>query len=224
MINDKRIRIVIGHYGSGKTEFSVNYAVKLAERGRKVGLVDLDVINPYFRSREKTALLSGLGIRVIGSNLEGNSLDIPAISGEAATPLQDTSYDAILDVGGDPAGARTLGRYFPILKDGEYDMFFVLNANRPETQTVEKAVEYIAKIEATARAKVTGIVNNTHMLKATSVEDVIRGYELAVQVSRAAGIPLRYNSCMESLTEGLPDEIMTNVFPIKLFMREEWMI
>lgn len=224
MINDKRIRIVIGHYGSGKTEFSVNYAVKLAEKGRKVGLVDLDVINPYFRSREKTALLSDLGIRVIGSNLEGNSLDIPAISGEAVTPLQDTSYDAILDVGGDPAGARTLGRYFQILKAGEYDMFFILNANRPETQTVEKAMEYIAKIEATARASVTGIVNNTHMLKATSAEDVIRGYELALQVSEATGIPLKYNSCMESLTEELPDEIVTNIFPIKLFMREEWMI
>lgn len=224
MINDKRIRIIIGHYGSGKTEFSVNYAVKLAEKGRKVGLVDLDVINPYFRSREKTALLYDLGVRVIGSNLEGNSLDIPAISGEAATPLQDTSYDAILDVGGDPAGARTLGRYFPILKDGEYDMFFILNANRPETQTVDKALEYIAKIEATARAKVTGIVNNTHMLKATSAEDVIRGYELAVLVSEATGIPLRYNSCMERLIEELPDKIMTNIFPIKLFMREEWMI
>jgi len=170
MKNDKRIRIVIGHYGSGKTEFSVNYAVKLAKMGRKVGLVDLDVINPYFRSREKTALLAEIGIKVVGSNLEGNALDVPAISGEAATPLQDKSYDAILDVGGDPAGARALGRYFPILRDGEYDMFFVLNANRPETQSVDKAMEYIAKIEATARAKVTGIVNNTHMLKATSVE------------------------------------------------------
>ncbi|MDY0256352.1 ATP-binding protein [Gudongella oleilytica] len=224
MKNDKRIRIVIGHYGSGKTEFSVNYAVKLAKMGRKVGLVDLDVINPYFRSREKTALLAEIGIKVVGSNLEGNALDVPAISGEAATPLQDKSYDAILDVGGDPAGARALGRYFPILRDGEYDMFFVLNANRPETQSVEKAMEYIAKIEATARAKVTGIVNNTHMLKATSAEDVIRGYDLAVKVSEATGIPLRYNSCLESLADKLPDEVKTNVFPIQLYMREEWMI
>ena len=224
MKNDKRIRIVIGHYGSGKTEFSVNYAVKLAKMGRKVGLVDLDVINPYFRSREKTALLAEHGIKVVGSNLEGNALDVPAISGEAATPLQDKSYDAILDVGGDPAGARALGRYFPILRDGEYDMFFVLNANRPETQSVEKAMEYIAKIEATARAKVTGIVNNTHLLKATSAEDVIRGYDLAVKVSEATGIPLRYNSCLEGLAEELPDEVKTNVFPIQLYMREEWMI
>lgn len=224
MINDKRIRIVIGHYGSGKTEFSVNYAVKLARLGRKVGLVDLDVVNPYFRSREKTELLKEMGIRVIGSNLKGNALDLPAISGEASTPIQDKSFDAVLDVGGDPAGARTLGRYFPILVPGEYDMFFVLNANRPETQTVEMALEFISKIEATARAKVTGIVNNTHMLKETTIEDVIRGYELAVKVSEVSGLPIRYNVCLSSLADKLPDEIRTNVFPIELFMREEWMI
>jgi hypothetical protein len=224
MINDKRIRIVTGHYGSGKTEFSINYAVKLAELGRKVGLVDLDVINPYFRSREKTALLSKLGIRVIGSNLEGNALDLPAVSGEVVTPLQDISFDAVLDVGGDPAGARALGMFFPILKTGEYDMFFVLNANRSETQTVENAMEFMTRIESTARAKITGIVNNTHMLKATTAEDVIRGHELAVKVSQATGVPLRYNVCIKDLADKLPEEIRTNIFPIDLYMREEWMI
>lgn len=224
MLNDKRIRIVIGHYGSGKTEFSVNYAVKLAKMGKRVGLVDLDVINPYFRSREKTDILNEMGIKVLGSNLKGNALDIPAVSGDVLVPIQDASYEAIFDVGGDPAGARALGVYHELLEKDGYDMFFVLNANRPETQSVENAMEYIYKIEATSRAKVTGIVNNTHMLKSTTAEDVIRGYELAVKVSKESGIPLKYNTCLEHLVDTLPEQIRATIFPIELFMREEWMI
>lgn len=224
MKNDKRIRIIIGHYGSGKTEFSVNYAVKLSALGKKVGLVDLDVVNLYFRSREKAQILEEKGIRVIGSALKGTAVDIPAISGEVLTPLQDKTYDAVLDIGGDPAGARTLGRYKDFLVDGEYDMFFVLNANRPETQSVEKVMEFIVKIQDTTRAKVTGIINNTHLLKSTTTEDVIRGYDLAMEVSKASKIPLKYNVCMEHLVEELPGEIKDKIFPITLYMREEWMI
>ena len=224
MKNDKRIRIIIGHYGSGKTEFSVNYAVKLSALGKKVGLVDLDVVNLYFRSREKAQILEEKGIRVIGSALKGTAVDIPAISGEVLTPLQDKNYDAVLDIGGDPAGARTLGRYKDFLVDGEYDMFFVLNANRPETQSVEKVMEFIVKIQDTTRAKVTGIINNTHLLKSTTTEDVIRGYDLAMEVSKVSKIPLKYNVCMEHLVEELPGEIKDKIFPITLYMREEWMI
>lgn len=224
MKNDKRIRIIIGHYGSGKTEFSVNYAVKLSALGKKVGLVDLDVVNLYFRSREKAHILEEKGIRVIGSALKGTAVDIPAISGEVLTPLQDKTYDAVLDIGGDPAGARTLGRYKDFLVDGEYDMFFVLNANRPETQSVEKVMEFIVKIQDTTRAKVTGIINNTHLLKSTTTEDVIRGYDLAMEVSKVSKIPLKYNVCMEHLVEELPGEIKDKIFPITLYMREEWMI
>ncbi len=224
MKNDKRIRIIIGHYGSGKTEFSVNYAVKLSALGKKVGLVDLDVVNLYFRSREKAQILEEKGIRVIGSALKGTAVDIPAISGEVLTPLQDKTYDAVLDIGGDPAGARTLGRYKDFLVDGEYDMFFVLNANRPETQSVEKVMEFIVKIQDTTRAKVTGIINNTHLLKSTTTEDVIRGYDLAMEVSKVSKIPLKYNVCMEHLVEELPGEIKDKIFPITLYMREEWMI
>src|SRR5699024_8257102 len=147
---DRRIRFIVGHYGSGKTEFSVNYAVKLASLNKKVALADLDVVNPYFRSREKTEFLKELGIKVIGSGVEAPAVDIPSISPDVVTPMQDTSYETIIDVGGDPAGARTLGRYEQYLVEGNYDMFFVLNANRPETQTVGKAMEYLRKIEDTA--------------------------------------------------------------------------
>lgn len=223
MLNDNRIRIIIGHYGSGKTEFAVNYAVKLADLGKRVALVDLDVVNLYFRSREKTEILGKKGIRVISSSIKGSALDLPAIPGEVLSPLQDTTYECILDVGGDPAGARVLARYTDYFIEGKYDMFFVLNGNRPETQTVDKAIEYIIKIEEVTQVKITGIVNNTHLLKSTTFEDIVSGNKLALEVSKKTNIPLKYNALLEDLTSSIKD-IKGELFPIDLYMREEWML
>lgn len=224
MLMDKRIRIIIGHYGSGKSEFSVNYAVKLAEMGRKVALADLDVVNVYFRSREKAKELEKLGIRVIASQKNTPAVDVPSISAEVYAPLQDESYDFVMDVGGDQVGARALGRYVDYFKEGNYDMFFVLNANRPETQSAEKAYEYMVKIQDVSRAKITGIVNNTHMLKATTVEDVLRGQELAMELKKMTGIPIRYISVLEELVPELPKDMEGEIVPIKLFLRDDWML
>lgn len=224
MLDDKRIRIITGHYGSGKTEFSLNYAVKLAEAGKKVALVDLDVVNLYFRSREKQDYLESLGIRVISSSIHAPAVDVPAISAEVYSPLEDESYEGVFDIGGDSVGARTLGRYKEFLEDGDCDMFYVLNANRPETQTVDKAIEYLKNIEYTARIKVTGIINNTHMLKSTTIEDVLRGQELALEVSQRLDIPIKYISCLEDVAKELPKDLEGEIFPMKLFMREDWML
>ncbi|HZK01139.1 MAG TPA: ATP-binding protein [Tissierellaceae bacterium] len=224
MDKDKRVRIVIGHYGSGKTEFSVNYAAKLAQNNKKAMLVDLDVINLYFRSREKAEELESMGVRVIGGAIDANAIDIPTIPAEVVVAFEDESYDAVLDVGGDPDGTRTLGRYTNYLTEGNYDMFFVLNANRPETQTVEKAMEYMIKIQDVARAKITGIVNNTHMLKSTSIDDVLKGYDLSLKISEKTGVPLRYNVVLKDLASQLPQDLEGEIFPIELYMREEWML
>jgi len=224
MLKDKRIRIIIGHYGSGKSEFSINYAVKLAEMGRKVALADIDIVNMYFRSREKTREMEKLGIKVIASHINTPAVEVPFISAEVYGPLQDKSYDFVIDVGGDQVGARALGRYVDYFKEGEYDMFFVLNANRPETQTAQKAYEYMVKIQDVSRARITGIVNNTHLLKATGVEDVLRGQKLALEVQEKTGIPIRYISVMEELVPQLPKDLEGEILPIKLFLRDDWML
>ncbi|QAT62586.1 ATP-binding protein [Acidilutibacter cellobiosedens] len=224
MLDDKRIRIVTGHYGSGKTEFSVNYAVELAKIKRKVALVDLDVINLYFRSREKSSLLENMGIKVISSSINAPAVDIPAISGEVYAPLEDESYDVVLDLGGDPAGARVLGRYEEFFVNGKYDMFYILNANRQETSTADKAIEYLKRIENMARIKVTALVNNTHMLKSTTVDDLLRGQKVALEVSEKLDIPIKYISVIKNVAALLPKDMKGEIFPMDLYMREEWMV
>ncbi len=224
MLNDKRIRIIVGQYGSGKSEFSANYAIKLAKMGRKVALADLDIVNMYFRTREKAKELEALGIKVIGSQINTPAVEVPSVSAEVYAPLQDESYDLILDVGGDVVGARALGRYVKYFKEGNYDMFFVLNANRPETQTVEKTLEYMIKIQDVSRAKITGIVNNTHLLKSTSAEDVLRGQELALKLQEETGIELKYISVLKNVIPDLPKDLQGEIFPIDLVMRDEWML
>ena len=122
-INDKRIRIIIGHYGSGKTEFSVNYAMKLKQAtASKVAIADLDIVNVYFRSREKQVMLEEQGIKVIASSIAGNALDLPAVAADIITPLEDKSYEYVIDVGGDSVGARVLGRFKNYIEDADYDI------------------------------------------------------------------------------------------------------
>ncbi|ABR50381.1 conserved hypothetical protein [Alkaliphilus metalliredigens QYMF] len=223
MLKDNRVRIIIGHYGSGKTEFAVNYAIRLAGENKKVALADLDVVNPYFRSREKHSLLTDKGIKVISSYVKGSGSDLPAVSGAIVGPLQDTSYDFVLDVGGDSAGARTLARYEEYLKPGLYDMFCVVNANRPGTETMEDVISLIESIEATARAKVTGLINNTHLLRHTTLEDVLKGQELCKKVGEKRNIPIKYIAAIPEVISELPANLEGEFVTINMIMREKWM-
>lgn len=223
--NDKRIRIITGHYGSGKSEFAINYVTKLRKLVTgKVALSDLDVVNVYFRTREKKELLKSLDIIPIDSSIHAPNLDVPAISAQVMTPMNDKSYNYVVDLGGDNVGARVMGRFSDLIEENDYDMFCVVNANREKTQTSQEVIEYIKAIEKASKIKVTGLINNTHLLKSTTVEDVLRGQEVVREVSKELNIPIKYVACLEHLVEELPKDLEGEIFPISLYMRETWMM
>ena len=222
--NDNRIRIIIGHYGSGKSEFAINYVTRLrSEVDGKVALSDLDVVNVYFRTREKKELLKSLDILPIDSSIDAPTLDLPAISGQISAPINDKSYDYVMDVGGDNVGARVVGRFSHLIEKNDYDMFCVVNANREQTQTADKVIDHIRAIEKSSGLKVTGLINNTHLIRSTTIDDILRGQALVEEVSTLCNIPIKYVVCMENLVQELPKDLEGEVFPIKLYMREVWM-
>ena len=222
MFDDKRIRIITGHYGSGKTEFAVNYTFGLAAQGKKTAIVDLDIVNPYFRSREIEPRFVEKGIRVIASSIKGVHGDLPALSPEIYSVLQDTSYEVVLDVGGDMAGARALARYHEYFDKEPYDMMFVLNANRHQTNTVDGAVSYLRSIEHSSLQKVTALVNNTHLCGCTAVEDILRGQRLCESVSKVLGLPIKYVVVEKGLVDMLPKGLQGEVLPIEIYMKKPW--
>ena len=224
MLQDKRIRIIIGHYGSGKTEFAVNYAIRLADAGRKVALSDLDIVNPYFRSRERAQEMEKHGVKVISSNLGHEStLDLPSVSAEILGPIVNDEYDVVLDVGGDSVGARALARFVEDIERFEYDMLFIANMYRPNTQTKDDLIRHLKDIEYTTGLKVTGLVNNTHLLRETTPEDIVGTQPILEEVSRELNIPIKYVSIIESQADKLPDNLQGEVFPVKMYMRDPWM-
>lgn len=222
--NDKRIRIIIGHYGSGKSEFSMNYVTKLRDlTDAKVAISDLDIVNVYFRTREKRDFLQSKNIMPIDSSIQATSLDLPAVSAQVTAPLTDKSYDYVIDVGGDDVGARVLGRFSHLVEKDDYDMFCVVNANREQTQTTSDVINHIRAIENSSKLKVTGLINNTHLVRETTIEDILKGQELVKEVSNITNIPIKYVTCLESLISQLPTNLDGDVFPINLYMRECWM-
>lgn len=224
LTKDKRIRVIIGHYGSGKTEFAVNYALMLSKQTTDIALCDLDIVNPYFRSREKASLLEENGIRVYsGAFGHESNLDLPMLSASLVTPLQNPNTQVILDVGGDNVGARVLAQYRAYLTPGAYDMLCVVNAYRQDTQSVMDVVSHIRNIEDACGVKVTGLINNTHLLRETTPEDVMLGQALVVEVSKKLNLPIFYVSTLEKVTHQLPNDIEGGILPIKMIMREDWM-
>lgn len=205
----KRIQIITGHYGSGKTEYAVNLALRLAAEGKKTVLADLDIVNPYFRSYEQTQRLEAAGIRVIVTSC-GGVADIPAINPAVLSVFQDRSWTGVLDIGGDPIGARVLARFAPQLQGEEFDLLYVLNANRPETRDLERALAYMRGIEAECHQKVTGIVNNTHLCGETTAAEILKGARLAGQLSQQTGLPVVCHAAQRRL---LPEVQNTLIEP-----------
>lgn len=216
-----RVSIITGHYGTGKTEFAVNLALAMAGEGISVILADLDIVNPYFRSRERRSLLEEAGVRLISSSQACSDADVPALPAELLTILEDRSLRGVLDIGGDPVGARVLARFQPKIVQEDYQLIYVLNANRPEVRDREKAISYLRGIEATTGLACTGIVNNTHLCGETTEDEIRKGAALAAEVSKETGIPVLCHVAEEKFVSALSD-LPETVFPITIKMKKPW--
>ena len=220
-LSPHRLLIVTGHFGTGKTEFSVNLALALAREGEKVMMADLDIVNPYFRARERREVLEGAGVRLITSSQDSENADMPSLPAEILTVLEDRSYRGVLDIGGDPDGARVLARYQPKITAEDYQLLFVSNANRPEVRKADDAISYLRCIEEVTGLRCGGLVNNTHLCGETTAQEILRGAELAREISEKTGIPVLCHTAEERLIPEL-ESLKEPIFPISIQMKKPW--
>lgn len=212
----KRVTLFAGHYGSGKTNIAVNYALKLKKDGENVVIADLDIVNPYFRTKDSKDVLEKNGIKLISSEFANSNVDFPALPQEMYEVTDNKSEFAVLDIGGDDRGAYALGRYTPSIKEeNNYEMLLVINKYRPLTADAESVVEIMREIELAGGIAFTGIVNNSNLGEETTAQTVLNSVEYASEVSRITGLPVKMTSVQQSLYDELKDKI-DNVFPLKL--------
>ena len=212
----KRVTLFAGHYGSGKTNIAVNYALNLKKDGENVVIADLDIVNPYFRTKDSKDVLEKNGIKLISSEFANSNVDFPALPQEMYEVTDNKSEFAVLDIGGDDRGAYALGRYTPSIKEeNNYEMLLVINKYRPLTADAESVVEIMREIEQAGGIAFTGIVNNSNLGEETTAQTVLNSVEYASEVSRITGLPVKMTSVQQSLYDELKDKI-DNVFPLKL--------
>ena len=223
-----QIHIFVGHYGSGKTECAINYAVEQEKLGRTVAMADMDIVNPYFRTRQQAEVLGAQGIHVVSSNFDNDwRVDIPGLSSELQSFFVDNGRDNVIDIGGNAVGARVLARFRDQIEPGSYEMWFVVNANRYESQTADEVMEFARTIQESSGLKITGLINNTHMLTETTMEDVLRGNAVVEDVSRRLQVPCVYCSCPPELLEECrqrQDELLGEVVPVHMYVRPEYLL
>ena len=209
----KRVTLFCGHYGSGKTNIAVNYALDLRSRGLEVTLADLDIVNPYFRSKDSTAELEKAKVKVIALPFANSSVDLPALPSEAYSLVQDRSRYAVLDIGGDDRGAYALGRFVPyILEENDYEMIYVVNFYRPLTETVDQALEVMGEIESACGLKFTSVINNSNLGAETTLDTVRKTADKVSELCRRSSLPLFATTAEKNIAEG-------DMMPLKLQKR-----
>lgn len=214
----KKITVITGHYGTGKTNFAVNMALDIASKGEKVTIVDFDIVNPYFRTADFKELFAKKGVTLEASMYANTSLDIPAISFD----LERMAYEdgrLIIDVGGDDAGAIGLGRYAEALNEykDNLDMYYVINCYRYLTEAPEETLSLMYEIEQVSRMKHTGIVNNSNLGRETTAETIEKSMEYAEKIAKAAGLPLIGTACRRDIDADVKDRI-----PVDVFVKPIW--
>lgn len=208
-----KIYITVGHYGSGKTEFSVNYALELKKTCDNVILVDLDIVNPYFRSNDARSLLESHGITVIAPDYAGTNVDIPVLPAEIMRIFNEKDAKIILDVGGDDDGAIALGRYKQFFDKADYEMSLVVNTKRPLSSTVPEIIEMKENIEAASRLSVSNIIADTNIADETTKDIIIRGYEITKEAASKLNLPIKY--AVSAIDADFGEEINNKLFKIE---------
>ena len=215
-MSHKRLTLFAGHYGSGKTNIAVNYALQMAKEGKKVCIADLDIVNPYFRTADSAAQLEAAGIDLISPKFANSNVDLPALPAEAYRLVEDKSSYGVMDIGGDDRGAYALGRYVPFIKkEGNYRMIFVANCYRPLTRTAQDALEVMREIEAACGLPFTDIVNNSHLGNFTDVATVLDSQDFIAELSKLSGLPVYLTTVRADLAAAVSAHI-PNVFPLQL--------
>ncbi len=212
----KRLTILCGHYGSGKTNVAVNIAAELKKTRDNVTVADLDIVNPYFRTKDSAAYFEEQGIRLICSAYANSNVDIPALPQEMYALTDDCSMTAVLDIGGDDRGALVLGRLAPkILMENDYEMLMVINCYRPLTRDAASTLEVMREIEYAGGIRFTGLVNNSNLGAVTTAEDILASREYAEEVSRLSGLPVVMTTVMQELYPAVAGKA-PNAFPLGL--------
>ena len=224
-MNAKRITIFAGHYGSGKTNIAINYARALRRSGGRVTIADLDIVNPYFRTKDSAAALKAEGIDLVVSDFANSNVDFPALpkeiyalvaSPEVGAECQTLRAKVVIDVGGDDRGALALGRYVPDIRaGGDYEMLAVVNAARPLTRTARDAVEVLREIEAACQLPFTGVVNNTNLGPQTTAETVLGSRAYADEVAALMDVPVRLTCATAAIAAELEGKI-ENLLPLEI--------
>ena len=198
----KRLTLFAGHYGSGKTNIAVNYAMLLAAEGKQVCIADLDIVNPYFRTKDSESELTALGIHLISPRFANSNVDLPALPAESYRLVQDKSCYGVMDIGGDDRGAYALGRFSGAIKaEGNYRMAFVVSKYRPLTSTVEDTVEIMREIEAACHLQFNCIVNNSNIGAETTGQTLLDSLAYAEGVSLATGLPIWLHTAEVSVAQ-----------------------
>lgn len=221
----QRISIVCGAYGSGKTEFAIAYALNIHKTSQaKVGLIDLDIVNPYFRSRDVGVELGAAGLTIVSTEAGLEQADVPALSPRIYSLLQDKSYQVVFDVGGDPAGARALGRFHQYFLQEPYNFWLVVNPFRPDTRNLDQALRVLEGIQTASRLQANGIIANINLGRETTIELWQEGLPLITQIAEQFRLPIVYQMVeanfyqrYRSFLEGYP------VFPVKMRMLPPWL-
>ncbi len=200
MADYKRLYIIAGHYGSGKTNIAVNLALKMKKDGLNVKIADLDIVNPYFRTKDSAQRLEQAGIELISPSFANSNVDLPALPQEAYSLVQQKDFYGVIDVGGDDRGAYALGRYAPyILEENNFEMCFVFNAFRPLTRTAEEAIDVMREIEAACKIPFTAIINNSNLGSDTDKNDILSSIKETQRLSELSSLPVIYNTVMTGI-------------------------